>query len=69
MTEVECAETGNATSRHTVDLEILDDCIEAGWAWERELIRKQLRLRTFLLNAMAYREALAAIGQKMEAPK
>ena len=46
-----------AQDRQIVDLDTLDACIDAGLVYERELFRKQLRLRKFILNAIAYRDA------------
>ena len=51
-----------AQDRHVVDLDTLDACIDAGLVYERELFRKQLRLRKTILNLIAYRDAAQDLG-------
>jgi len=45
------------------DLDFLDELMEAGRAYERELARKQLRLRRFMLNLIVYRDAVEKFGE------
>jgi len=52
-----------AQDRHIVDLDTLDACIDAGLVYERELFRKQLRLRKTILNLIAYRDSLQDLGK------
>jgi len=46
-----------------VDLDLLDELMEAGKNCERELARRQLRLRRFLLNLAVYRHAVEKFGE------
>jgi len=45
------------------DLDSLDACLEAALDYERELFRKQLRLRRFILNLIANRDAWEDLGK------
>jgi hypothetical protein len=46
-----------------VGLDTVSECLDAAVAYERELYRRQLRLRKFILNLAAYRDALKAFGK------
>ncbi|MGH6865570.1 MAG: hypothetical protein ACREDO_05240 [Methyloceanibacter sp.] len=57
------SEGTSSTPDFQVSIEDLNDCIEAAWAYERELARKQLRLRKFTLDLVVYRDALRDFGK------
>ena len=49
--------------KQSIDLDTLDALIEAGKDCEEALLRKQLRLRRFLLNVAVYRHTVEKYGE------